>query len=340
MEDSAPGKSINVPVSHCGSDEQTGLQPWLPSQPLPNAPGDSSRYVGSTHWSGILDDIHGLRAALSQHDNASRIFEPAGASSDSVSGRNLIIFGSPSNFSIEAIILQYLPSKMEVDRLSAFYSEGKTFIIPFIHVFQFRHQYRSFWADPLLVSSPWLFMLFSICSVTSMVRGTIEIASMTRKNVIAEAIHFRSGWPTRWAIMETQILLAIFLYSKASCDCDDSLGTLQAGLFHGGNICLENCHTRSPRNLANSNFDENTHIIPAPHSENEVTGLLWFIVKDRQMASFGKVCRDTLSFSDKSEPEILQPDNEIRRMQTTILSSLRARPLSNSTSYTPPMVMT
>lgn len=52
------------------------------------------------------------------------------------------------------------------------------------------------------------------------------------------------------------------------------------------NICLENCDARSPRNLANSDFDVDTWVLFPPRSENETTGLLWFIVKERQMVSF------------------------------------------------------
>lgn len=89
------------------------------------------------------------------------------------------------------------------------------------------------------------------------------------------------------------------------------------------NICLEKCDTKSPRNLADSDLDVDTKVLPPSRSEDEATGLLWFIVKDRQMVSFYKVCRDALSFHEKSHTEILQLDSETRRMYTTIPSVLR-----------------
>lgn len=58
------------------------------------------------------------------------------------------------------------------------------------------------------------------------------------------------------------------------------------------------------------------------------------------MDSFSKVCRDTLSFDEKSETEIAQLDGEIRRMYTTIPDSLRTRLLADSISDPPFHVMT
>lgn len=80
--------------------------------------------------------------------------------------------------------------------------------------------------------------------------------------------------------------------------------------------------------------------MPPSRSEDEPISILWFIAKDRQMDSFSKVCRDTLSFDEKSETEIAQLDGEIRRMYTTIPDSLRTRLLADSISDPPFHVMT
>lgn len=382
-----------------------------PREPVQITGGNGARYVGSTHWSAILDDIQGLRAALSQHEESPEP-EPATRPSTTPStGRDMIIFGSSSNFTMEMIISQYLPPKIEVDRLLAVYFQGETFIIPFIHTFQFQRQYRAFWEDPNPSSSNplWLSMLFSICSVASMVRGTVGIPPTTREDVIAEISHFQEAAgkclvkgeyhrPQRF-VLEALTLYAhcinmqsldpsrevgaIFgmivrmAYEMGYHRDPDSLGsgsgsgpgsgpgsTSNMTVFEGemrrrfwalciqidlmvsfqlglpSNICPENCDTRSPGNLLDSDFDENTQVLPPSRSETEAIGLLWFIVKDRQMVSFGKVCRDTLSFTDKSEIEILQLDAEIRQMYTTIPEILRTRPLADSISDPPFLVMT
>jgi hypothetical protein len=297
---------------------------------------------------------------------------------------------------METIISQYLPPKIEVDRLLAVYFQGETFIIPFIHIFQFQRQYRAFWEDPIVSNPLWLSMLFSICSAASMVRGTVGIAPTTQ-DTFAEVSHFQDAAgkclvkgeyhrPQRY-VLEALTLYAhciniqsldpsrevgaIFgmvvrmAYEMGYHRDPDSLGSGSTmSVFEGemrrrfwalliqidlmvsfqlglpSNICPENCDTRSPRNLSDSDFDEDTQVLPPSRSETEAIGLLWFIVKDRQMVSFGKVCRDTLSFTEKSETEILQLDGEIRRMYTTIPEILRTRPLADSISDPPFLVMT
>lgn len=391
MQDLTPSSSANHPISVPAKDQEGYSDPRVPVQISNDENG--ARYVGSTHWSAILDDIHGLRAALSQRDDSPEP-ESASASPSLAFSRNMIIFGSPSDYSIEIIISQCLPPKMEVDRLLAVYFQGETFIIPFIHTFQFQRQYRAFWENPILFNPLWISMLFSICSVASMVRGTVGIAPTTREDVIAEVSHFQEAAGKclvkgKYHRPQRYVLEALTLYAHCinmqSLDPSrevgaifgmivrmayemgyhrdpDSLGSVS--VFEGemrrrfwalckqvdfmvsfqlglpSNICLENCDTRSPRNLADSDFDEDTLVLPPSRSEDEAIGLLWFIVKDRQMVSFSKVCRDTLSFSEKSEAEIQQLDGEIRYMYTTIPIILRTRPLADSISDPPFLVMT
>lgn len=148
---------------------------------------DEGRYVGSTHWSAILDDIHELKAAVARRQDAPEpetMPQPSGPSKES------IIFGSPSDYPLEQVMDQHLPSKVEVDRIVAIYFQGENFIIPFIHTVQFQRQYRDFWADPTHVNPLWLSMLFSICSVSTLIRGTVGISPTSREDVIAEANKF------------------------------------------------------------------------------------------------------------------------------------------------------
>ncbi|KAE8444370.1 hypothetical protein EG329_000570 [Mollisiaceae sp. DMI_Dod_QoI] len=118
----------------------------------------------------------------------------------------------------------------------------------------------------------------------------------------------------------------------------DLMMSFQLGL--PSNINIEQCDTKSPRNLLDSDFDEDTQVLPASRSENEATRLLWFVVKDRQMISFGKVCQDALSSKEKSEIEILRLDKEIRRMHDTTPDVLRTKPLSESIADPGYLIMT
>ncbi|KIX02717.1 uncharacterized protein Z518_08659 [Rhinocladiella mackenziei CBS 650.93] len=124
----------------------------------------------------------------------------------------------------------------------------------------------------------------------------------------------------------------------AACKQMDLMISFQLGL--PSNICLEDCDTKSPRNLSDVDFSAETEVLPASRSENEATRLLWFIVKDRQMTSFSYVCKDALSFHEKSEIEIIQLDEEIRRMYAMVPDVLRTRPVSESIADDPFLIMT
>ena len=105
-------------------------------------------------------------------------------------------------------------------------------------------------------------------------------------------------------------------------------------------IFLENCDSRSPRNLFDSDFDDDTIELRPSRPENELTRQLWFIVKDRMMNSFSKVCRDALSFHVKSEAEVLQLDCEIRQMYDNVPDVLRVKPLTESLAEEPFIIFT
>jgi hypothetical protein len=118
----------------------------------------------------------------------------------------------------------------------------------------------------------------------------------------------------------------------------DLMISFQLGL--PSNICLENSDTKAPNHLTDADFDEDTAVLPPSRPETEHTRLLWFIVKDRMMPGFNKVCRDALSFREKTQEEILQLDHEIQRMHETIPEVLRTRPMSESWADPPFAVLT
>lgn len=354
---------------------------------------DAARYVGSTHWSAILDDIHELKVALSGYADVQEAESPARPVTPALDSE--LIFGSSNSYSLQQVISRYLPSKVEVDRYLSLYFQGETFIVPFIHTYHFQRQYRQFWADTASVNPIWLSILFSICCLASLIRGATGSNHSLQNDLVTESSKFHTAAGQCLVIGEyyrpcqqfTVEALSIYAQCKnvrtldpsreagailgmvvrmayemgyhrdpdyfgsltvfegemrrrlwAACKQMDVMISFQLGL--PSNICLENCDTKSPRNLLDSDFDVDTQVLPVSRSENEATRLLWFIVKDRQMISFSKVCKDTLSFKEKSEAEILQLDEEIRQMYTTIPDVLRTRPLSESIADAPFLIMT
>ena len=131
---------------------------------------DNTQYAGSTHWSAILEDIHELKVALAGSTGRSEADDPPSPKRFLLNGE--LIFGSPTHYSLQQILHQYLPPKAELDRLLASYFRGRTFIVPFIHTYHFQRQYSEFWTDPTRVNPLWLSLLFSICFVGSLIEGT------------------------------------------------------------------------------------------------------------------------------------------------------------------------
>lgn len=347
-------------------------------------------YVGSTHWSVILDDLHDLKSILipSYEVDVTRSAREKPCLGDEP------IFGAFSSFSLDRIIADFLPDKVEVDRLVSLYFQGPFFIIPFLHMTQFQRQYHSFWANKAEINPLWLSILFSICYMASQVRQIEGSAGPPLKHsftgnsflhhasgqclvlgeynrpqflgiealsMYAQSKHLQTLDPCREAgvILSMAVRTAYHLGFHRDPDSTGSFSVFEGEMrrrcwaickqmdlmtsFELGlpsNICLENCDTKSPRNLFDSDFDEDTTELPPSRTEHEATRQLWFIVKDRMMTCYSKVCRDALSFDLKSEQSILELHGEILQMHETIPEVLRIRPMSESLTESPFIIVT
>lgn len=123
----------------------------------------------------------------------------------------------------------------------------------------------------------------------------------------------------------------------ACCKQIDTMVSFQLGL--PSNILLEHCDTRSPLNLLDSDFDVDTRILPCPRPETEATPILWFIVKDRLIPVFARICRIAWSLCTMTESEIAEIDNEVKRAYATVPDILRWRPVTSSTADPPFLIM-
>lgn len=124
----------------------------------------------------------------------------------------------------------------------------------------------------------------------------------------------------------------------ATCRQFDLMMSFQLGL--PSNIRLENCDTQSPQNLLDTDFDETSAILPPARPEDEPTRLLWFIIKDKQMVTFSKICQDALSFNEREDADVQKLDFEVHQMYDSIPDVLRTRPFSQSSTDSPFLIMT
>lgn len=390
-DDAGPAKPVTLPdVTHDSLAVGSAVDHSRSGQ------GDEPPYVGSTHWSAIMDDIHELKVVLASNRGADDEESlPSETTPAPVVGhKRELIFGDSGNYSVAQVLSQYLPSRLEADRLLAIFFKGESLMVTFVHTYQFQRQYRGFWADTGNVNPLWLSLLFSIWYIASVIRASATpygTSALEDESFPGDpALHMAAGRclvlgnyhrPQPFAVEA----LSLYGHSKSFRTLDssreagrilgmvirmsyemgyhrdpDALGSFT--VFEGeirrrfwaavkqmdlmtsfqmgipSIINFQNCDTRPPRNLNDSDFDEDTQVLPPSRPETEVTRLLWLIVRDRQMESFSKVCQDALSVTEKSEAEIIQHDQEVRQMYATIPEILRTRPLADSIADDPLLI--
>ena len=350
-----------------------------------------TRYAGSTHWSAILDNIQELKTAMHVVPST---YADHGDPADVEITEGEILFGSSRHYSIQQILSDSLPPKVQVDRrLSAFF-KAKTLIIPFIHVHQFQRQYEKFWEDPLGASPLWISMLFSLCCMAA----TISEATDSEPSIPKGQPSARAGFLVAAAQClvlgeftrpQCHVLEALALYAQckymysldpsrdfciilsivvriaymmgyhrdpdnfsnftifegemrrrtwSQCRQFDLMVSFQFGL--PSNIPIDTWDTKSPRNLLDSDFDEEARILPPSRPQTEPTPILYFLVKHNLLNGFTKVCNHALSFANKSQAEVLELDAEIRQMYSTIPEALRMRPMAQSLADPPFLIIT
>jgi hypothetical protein len=124
----------------------------------------AAKYVGSTHWSAILENIQELKSAMV--DDASRALD-ADEADEEQTPSDEVLFGSKRAIPLPQVLAQYLPPRITIDRLLATYFNAKYMVIPYIHTYQFQRQYENFWQDQASMSPQWVSILFSICCLAT-----------------------------------------------------------------------------------------------------------------------------------------------------------------------------
>ena len=373
------------------SSPRTAAPSNNPRQRHPGEPEELSPYVGSTHWSVILDDIQEIRSVLGGADDETE--EEDSTPPRPFSHYEDLIFGASDIYSTQEIIRQSLPPKLEVDRFVATYLRGQSNVVPCIHTGQFQHQYRKFWIDVTSVNAIWLSQLFSICYMASYEGQTIGLSKTGQDDSGAEKARFHTASaqclvlghyhrPQRYvpealamyaqcknlqslepsreggAVMAMAVRIA---YEMGYHQDGASVGTftpfevemrrrlwaaciqmhlmLSFQLGIPSSIRFECSDTKPPSNLFDSDLEEDMTTAPASRPESEATPLLWFVVKDRQMPTFSKVCQHALSVHADNE-DVSQLDAEIRRVHGTVPEMLRPRSFADSIGDPPFLIVT
>ena len=338
-------------------------------------------FNGSTHWSAMLEDVEGLRSAIVPTEAA-----PSDDHEHEEYTGCSIILGSAAPLPFEQILIQFLPPRREVDRLTAAYFRSRALSAPFIHASHFRRLYQDFWKDPLKAPVLWTSILFSICHVAqiSLSVGKESTNADNRYSVAsahcpAHGEYFR---PKQFSVE------SLLLFVQADCltglsmppDLGPVFGLLirlatqmgyhkdpdrfQISAFEGemrrrtwslcmqmdllisfqmglpSNIQSPTWDTRSPRNLHDSDFDEDTKQLPLARPDSESTDIIFYIAKHRLMVVFEKILRHTMSTGSKISTNVGELDTEIRGIYSAFPQDLRPRPMTDSIVDSPSLIVT
>ena len=118
----------------------------------------------------------------------------------------------------------------------------------------------------------------------------------------------------------------------------DLLLSFQMGL--PSNIQYPTWDTRPPRNLHDSDFDEDTKQMPPARANSESTDIMFYIAKHRLMAVFEKILRHTMTTGSNISTNIDELDTEIRSVYSTFPEDLHPRPMTDSVVDPPSLIVT
>ncbi|KAJ5735862.1 fungal-specific transcription factor domain protein [Penicillium malachiteum] len=323
-----------------------------------------ANYVGSIHWSAVLDSISELKDHYEKEEEARML-----ANSD------------PAPYRSPGPLLLYQPvhtTKAEI--LASIPPRG-----------HFLKQYENFWQDPASASLLWLGLLFSMMALSTqhqqLIEDTPEAEALIRISNFRERIvhclvlgEFTKG--TKY-ILETlihYITLELLLCKDADIGAWLVMGIiLQLALSRGYHrdpqnfpkislfdaemrrrvwavivqmdlrlssqmgfprlLKLHQCDTIEPLNLIDSDFDETTTEMPPSRSENDITPVLYLIARNRIDHISGQVSDLLANTQEHSYAEVMRLDGNLQEANELLPPIFQWQPLSQSLTVPPHIVM-
>ena len=119
-------------------------------------------YVGSAHWTAILDSITELKDRFEDDGDDRDLINPYTETEELPPiERPILLFGSNKNVS-KLEILSSIPSRPIVDRLISGYFGAMDMTPVIVHGPSFLREYEKFWGNPLAMPVMWVGMLFAM----------------------------------------------------------------------------------------------------------------------------------------------------------------------------------
>jgi hypothetical protein len=117
----------------------------------------------------------------------------------------------------------------------------------------------------------------------------------------------------------------------------DQMMAFQLGL--PSNIVPGIWDTKLPSNLHDEDFDEDDEELPPARPSSEPSSALYFMIKQQILSGFSKICRHIMTLTEKPGDDVIKLDAEFRKSNEFIPEVLRWRPLSESITDEPDLIM-
>ncbi|KAG4280639.1 hypothetical protein FPRO04_05353 [Fusarium proliferatum] len=265
--------------------------------------GVGASYVGSVHWAAVLDSISELRDHYEEEEEARML---ATNDHDLLQNPGPRLLYEPVH-TTKADLLTSIPPRPVVDRMVARYFNTQGVVPSILHCGHFLQE-----ADE---TGLWL------------VQGIIVQLALSQgyhrdPNNFPSISPFAGEMRRRvWAVI---LQLDLRLSSQMALPC-----VLKSQQYD----------TAEPRNLLDSDFDENTPEIPPSRPETEVTPVLYSLAKgriDKVMGLVNDLVNDT-----KEHPytEIMDLDQKLQQAGASLPPIFKWQPLSQAFMVAPEIVM-
>lgn len=220
--------------------------------------GNESTYVGSTHWTAILDNINELKSVIVSDDVS---LDERTDQGNINNHEHLSLFSAFPPNTLEEI-LQTLPPRPQVDRYLSAYFNAKYLVLPVLHTRQFQRQYEEFWKNPLGTPALWISIVFSLICISTVIGQKSPSATSSPEDAQSRREDFL-GAATQCIILgdyakpQKHVLEALLLFAQckyvAAFDPSREVGLILAIVFR---FAFQMGYHRDPDHFSNmSAFD-------------------------------------------------------------------------------------
>ncbi|TXC01107.1 hypothetical protein FocTR4_00009280, partial [Fusarium oxysporum f. sp. cubense] len=301
-EETPVAASKNTPISQ-SKDSTDPPRASEPGSMRLNSHGVGASYVGSVHWTAVLDSISELRDHYEEQEEARLL-----ATNDHLflhSPGPMLLYEPVQT--TKADLLASIPARPVVDRMVARYFNTQGVVPSILHSGRFLQKEDE--------TGLWL------------VQGIIVQLALSQ-GYHRDPHNFPSITPFSgemrrrvWAVI---VQLDLRLSSQMALPC-----VLKAQQYD----------TAEPRNLLDTDFDEDTIYLPPSRPETEVTPVLYTLAKgriDKMMGLVNDIVNDT-----KEHPytEIMELDRKLQEAEASLPPIFKWQPLSQSFMVAPEIVM-